>query len=1043
MALGRHLFFLVSIGVLAAGMIVSGAASSVEIKRPKIDYNRDIRPIITKCFSCHGHDAKAVMADLRLDQRDTATLRLADGKYAIVPGHPEQSELIARINAKDPGDLMPPPESNKVLSADDKAMMREWIKQGAQYKPHWAFVAPVRPAIPHLNAANSRWARSPIDAFVAERLEQEGLHPSSEADRRTLIRRVSLDLTGLLPTPVETQAFVDNKAPNAYEKVVDRFLASPRYGERMAMDWMDDARYADSNGYQADYERYQWRWRDWVIDAFNKNMPFDRFTVEQIAGDMLPNATMNQIIATGFNRNHRINTEGGVIVEEWRVETVIDRVETTSQTWLGLTAGCARCHDHKYDPISQKEFYGLYAYFNNVPETGSGEERPVNHPPLISAPYPEQQAQLLVLDQRLVALRERQQQLRNTSEEKAQEWQLASMPEPPKDKLLLRANLPSLATDEAVKKDIGRSTGAIVTGEKASIDLGNQGDFDQWQPFTYAVWINPKNGSGAPISKMDVAHGFRGWDLFLSDGRPAIHIINDWPKNALKVNAKAMIPNGAWSHVCVTYDGSRKPSGIHFYINGRDVGQETEMDTLTGSIHTDVTLKVGRRTGADAFAGKVDDLLLYSRAISAAEVQQVASVSAAAPILRLPKEQRSAVQRRTVVHEWLLANNVIYKALDQERDKLSAGRVKLSNQISTVMIMAELPRPRDAFVLVRGQYDKRGVDVSAGIPKAFPPLPKGAPNNRLGFARWLVSPANPLTARVAVNRMWERLFGIGIVETSEDFGTRATFPSHPELLDWLATELIQRKWNQKALWKELVMSATYRQSAHVSRELTTVDPLNRLLARGPRFRLNAEVLRDQAMQVGGILTEKIGGPSVRPYQPDGVWDEVNVYGNLRNYKHDMGAGLRRRSLYTIWKRTAAPPLMTLFDSGSRETCRVRRSRTDTPLQALAMLNDTTYVEAARALAIRMLKEGGATADARVKFAYEAVLIRPPRPEEARILLTSIARNLSAYRVNPKAAKELISEGDLRNPPGVDPAVLAAYTLAASTILNLDEAITKQ
>jgi len=1048
----RVLLQVTGFSLLAAGVwSIPGKPTKTVAK--KIDYNRDIRQIITKCFTCHGHDSKALMAGLRLDQRDTATEKLPSGGYAIVPGHPEKSELIERIYAKD-AMQMPPKSSNKFLNDEERGLLKQWILEGAEYKQHWAWVAPVRPAVPKVRQAS--WPINPIDNFILAKLEEKGLKPSPQADKRTLIRRVTLDLIGIPPTPADVNAFLADKSPKAYEKVVDRLLASPRYGERMAMDWMDYARYADSNGYQADYERYQWRWRDWVIDAYNKNMPYDQFTVEQLAGDLLPHPTLDQRIATGFNRNHRINTEGGVIVEEWRVETVIDRVETTAATWLGLTAGCARCHDHKYDPITQKDFYSLNAFFNNIAETGSGVERPVNHPPIIKAPYPAQEKQMQELTSKLAVLQTEAKQRVEANRAASETWIPTIKPADPalaagQVARYTLTEAPTVQSDSApVPKVVGkplfgmgRSTGSISTNMNSYVDLGQAGDFDGSKPLSYGYWINPSGGDGSSLSKMDTSHDYRGWDLFLQGGKPAPHFVNSWPNDALKVVSKTALPMNQWSHILVTYDGSKKPDGVKIYINGKLTGQDIEANTLKSTIHTDVSMKIGRRTGDTGVQEQVDDLVLYNRVLTAQEAESIADVSAATPYLHIAPEKRTPEQKVALAELYSAENDSEYKKASAEAKQTQEAKDKLDNQITTVMVMEDLPKPRDCYILIRGAYDKHGAKVTADTPSFLPPIPKGFPKNRLGLAEWIVSPTNPLTSRVAVNRFWERFFGTGIVATSEDFGTRAEFPSHPELLDWLATEFIRLKWDQKALIKELVTCATYKQSSDENQEIVKADPLNRYLARGPRFRMQAEVIRDQALAVAGLLVEKIGGPSVRPYQPDGVWDELNVYGNLRNYKHDTDSGLHRRSLYTIWKRTAAPPEMTLFDMTARETCRVRRARTNTPLQALVLLNDVTYFEAARVLANRMIKEGGATPKDRLNFAYEWTISRPPSAEETQILEEGINRRLAHYRQNPAAAKKLISDGDAKNDPKIDPAELAAYTVAASTILNLDETLTKE
>lgn len=696
----------------------------------------------------------------------------------------------------------------------------------------------------------------------------------------------------------------------------------------------------------------------------------------------------------------------------------------------------------------------MYAYFNNSSDTGTGVEQPVNHPPVIKAPTPEQTRELARLEKQLALIAAQVEGRLAKNARSASSWKMSGGDLAVPAGLSVRYSLGSTSSvvngagsaprnEGPVEADKGNAGSAVKTSEKAFLDLGSAGDFDRTYAFSYSVWLKPTGMGGAPLSKMDVASDYRGWDLFMNGDRPAFHLISKWPENALKVISRRRIPAGKWSHVTVTYDGKSKASGAAIYVDGVRSELDVEADTLSGSTKTPVSLKVGRRTTADSFVGSVEDLILYPRALSAVEVKKLNELSAVAPILALPVEKRTKEQAATLTRLWSLNHDATYAKLDKQKLDLTAQRQKLESQISTVMIMDEMAKPRETHVLLRGEYDKLGEVVTPAIPSALPPLPVGAPNNRLGFAKWVVDPSNPLTARVLVNRMWERLFGIGIVETSEDLGTQATFPSHPDLLDWLATEIVRLQWDQKAMWKELVMSASYRQSSDVSTELQKNDPLNRLIARGPRFRLPAEVMRDQALLAGGLLVEKVGGPSVRPYQPDGVWDETNVYGNLRNYKHDTGEGLYRRSLYTIWKRTAAPPEMTLFDVPSRETCRIRRARTNTPLQALALMNDVTYVEAARALAQRMMLEGGKTVEERLRFAYQQLLSRDPSADELAILSAGFKRKLAVYDSSPKATEALLKQGDLKNDPRLDKAELAAYTLTASTLLNLDETLTKE
>ena len=848
-----------------------------------VDFNREVRPILSEnCFRCHGVDEKQRQAGLRLDLRDKALLKLESGETAIVPGDPAKSEAIRRVAASDDGERMPPKQMNKRLTPAQIETLRRWIATGANYAQHWAFVKPVRPSLPTLR--NKAWPKNEIDAFILARLEKEGLQPSPEASRETLIRRLSLDLNGLPPTPQEVDAFVVDRASDAYERLVDRLLASPRYGERMAIQWLDFARYADSNGFQEDGSRSMWRWREWLIQALNDNLPFDQFTIKQLAGDLLPKATLEDRIATGFNRNHRTNNEGGAIPEEWRVETVIDRVETTSQVWMGLTMGCARCHDHKYDPITQKEFYRFFAIFNNVPESGAGAGSGANTPPTIRSPSLEQQSRLKELERAIAAAEEE----------------------------LHRIECADLAAAQAA-------------WEKAAME--------------HAI------------------------------SEPTRQTAPEKPANSKAKKAK-LAPKPA----------PAKP------------------DAVPSPILAILKIEATRRTPAQD--KQVSD---YCR-------PRLGGAIAVADKKLLQARQAKAAFEAT---------------------------------FPQTMVMEEMPQPREAFVLIRGQYENRGEKVTAGLPAFLPPLPPGAALNRLGMAQWLVCPDHPLTARVWVNRSWEVFFGAGIVKTSENMGTQADFPSHPELLDWMATEFMRRHWDMKGMVKLIVTSATYRQSSKATPQLLQVDPENRLLARGPRFRLAGELLRDQALAVSGLLKEKIGGPSVRPYMPQGIWDETSVYGDLRNYRAEPGDGLYRRTLYTIWKRTAAPPTNLLFDAPTREICTVKRSRTNTPLQALAVLNEVTFVEASRKLAERMIAEGGATPELRLAYGFRLAAARQPRPDELKILADGLKADLDRFHRTPEAAKKLIAVGDSRPPPQLKPEELAAYALAANVLLNLDEVLTRE
>ena len=808
-----HAILLITCGI---GFGSYGSAAAAE----RLGYNRDIRPILSEnCFGCHGPDEHDRKGGLRLDAPQPEQPTTDSGLAAIVQGKPDKSELIARILADDSDVIMPPPESNKTLSAEQKVMLRRWVAEGAAYEPHWAYLAPVRPDGPVVK--NAAWPRNAIDCFIFARLEAEGLRPSPEADRSTLIRRLALDLTGLPPTRAEAEAFLADTAPDAYEQLVDRLLASPHYGERMAVDWLDAARYADTNGYQVDRDRENWPWRDWVIAAFNDNLPFDRFTVEQLAGDLLPNPTRGQRIATGFHRNHMLNEEGGIIAEEFLAEYTGDRVETTATVWLGQTFNCTRCHDHEFDPLTQRDFYSLKAFFHNVNERGVGDYGAhirVNAPPFLRVPTPEQERTLADLEARVVAATKTLGELRATQQQ---------------------------------------------------------------------VAAPPADQSPAPIKQAEE------------------------------------------------------------------------------------NLKQAQKSFAD-----------------------------------------------------------------------------FEHSIPTALVMEELPQPRTTFILVRGDYASPGEEVTAATPAVLPALADDLPRNRLGLAKWLVAPENPLTARVTVNRFWQSVFGTGLVVTPDDFGSQGAVPSHPELIDWLAVEFRESGWDVKRLVKLLVTSATYRQQSALPPGLADRDPQNRLLARGPRFRLQAEVLRDQALAASGLLVPDLGGPAVKPYHPPGLYEQVvNQKDNPKaTYVQGSGADLHRRSLYTYWKRSVPHPAMLAFDAPFRETCTVKRSRTNTPMQALTLMNDPTFVEAARFLAARMIREAGADAADRIAHGFWLVLARPPRSEEVALLTRALERFRTDYAAAVADARALLGVGDARAVAvPVDDAEardLAAYALVAQILLCRDETLMK-
>ncbi len=1017
------------------------AASVFGAERP-LEFNRDIRPILSdKCIRCHGPDAAAKKIPLRLDREASAKTDLG-GRRAIVEGDPASSEMIHRITAEKKAIKMPPVYSGLSLTDREIETLRTWIAQGAKWQQHWSFLPPVTPAIPQVK--NAAWVRNPIDAFVAERLDREGLSPSPEASKETLLRRVSLDLTGVPAAIAEIDAFVKDQSPKAYENAVDRLLASPRYGERMAVRWLDAARYADSNGYQFDGERVMWRWRDWVIDAFNRNQRFDQFTLEQIAGDLLPNATTGQKIATGFNRNHRANTEDGIIPEEYAVEYVVDRVETTSTVFMGVTLGCARCHNHKYDPFTQKEFYQIFAYFNNVPEMGRAMKYG-NSPPLVPAPTLEQQSAMQKLEQRIHGAEAMLKTQSAAINEAQSRW----------ENVLAKADAlywaPTEGLDIAFPFESSLVPGRI--GKAASFD-GNTvvealqaGAFDIEDRFSLAAWIYSGTvPDGSIVTKMADQPKGKGYGVHMNQGKVHVNVTSTWADDAIRLETEATLEAKHWYHVAVTYSGSRMAEGVHVYIDGKPAKVKVELDSLyrpfgNAGFKFREPLRIGAGWGKDRrFHGLIDQVLVYRRVLQESEIAGLALGESLQAIAQKLAAARTAVEA-SQIHSYFLENaaptevHTAYRRLTL----LLQEKEKLETTFPTVMVMDERPFRKDTFVLVRGAYNVPGEKVEPGVPAALPPLPEDAPNNRLGFAKWLIDPANPLLARVTVNRFWQMYFGTGLVKTTEDFGMQGDLPSHPELLDWLATDFIRSGWDVKALQKRIVTSATYRQSSKVTPELVQRDPENRLLARGARNRLPAEMVRDQALFVAGLLVDKVGGPSVKPYQPAGLWKEINMQDG--DYVPGTGDDLHRRSLYTFWKRTIAPPMMTNFDSASRESCTVRETRTNTPLQALNLMNDVSFLEAARFLGQRMLKEGGASADARLRYGFRTVTGRLPSASEQQVLRDNLQYHLDYF--SSGKGEPYLKHGVAQADPALDTRELAAYAAVGSLLLNLDETVTKE
>jgi mono/diheme cytochrome c family protein len=1061
----RSLLLNSAIGICLLAQPLAAAAESAA--KP-VDFDRDIRPILSdNCYACHGPDEKQRQVNLRLDTKEGA---FADrgGYRVIVPGDAAKSKLFQKITAENKALRMPPPGSERSLTAAQIDRIRRWIEQGARWETHWSYRPPQRPAIPKVK--NAAWPRNPIDFFILARLESEGLRPSPEADKATLLRRLTFDLTGLPPTPAEVDRFLADKSPDAYEKCVDRLLRSPRYGERMAMQWLDLARYADTHGYHIDSHRDMWHWRDWVIQAFNRNMPFDQFTVEQIAGDLLPNATVAQRVATGFNRNHMINFEGGAIPEEYQVEYVVDRVEATANTWMAMTLGCARCHDHKYDPIRQKDFYRFYAFFNTISEKGL-DGRKGNAEPVLPLPSPEQQRRLEELT-RDIAAKEKAMPAEKELALLQKEWETtapARLPPPSRDGLLAHYELDGSFADTSGRYQHGRTLSgdaAYVAGpviKAADIDgqthvsFGNVGDFDWQDAFSLALWLKPAGRlEMSAVQKIENATERRGYEICFDESQPipglkrgehlVVRLIHRWPDDLIEVRTKERLALGTWYEAAVTYDGSGKAAGLKVYLDGKPAAIEIVHDRLSGTLRTASPLEIGNRKLGNPYKGQIDDFRIYSRMLTSAEIEQLAVREPVRATLSLVEGKRSKDQREKI-REYFLTYEAAgpIREVHSELRRLQAEKERLEEAIPTTMVMQEMEKPRETFVLGRGDYRNRGEKVTPGVPSALPPLPKDAPANRLGLARWLVDPSHPLTARVAVNRYWQMYFGTGIVKTAEDFGSQGEPPSHPELLDWLATEFIRTGWDVKAMQRLIVTSAAYRQSSRATPELRERDPENRLLARGPRFRLAAEMVRDNALAVSGLLHEQIGGPGVFPYQPKGLWEEI-AYGDVysaQTYTPSHGSDLYRRSMYTFWKRTSPPPSLITFDAPDREKCTARRTVTNTPLQALVLMNDPTYVEAARALAQRMIAEAGRDPVKRVRFAFRLATARTPAPEEEQVLLDIARQKLADYRRDPEAASKLLQVGESPVDRRLNKSELAAWTTVASVILNLDETITKE
>ncbi len=1038
----------------------------------ELDYNLHVKPILSdKCFSCHGPDKGKLKAGLRLDIASSAYADLPEspGKVAINPGSLTGSELFHRILSSDPEYRMPSSKSHLSLSSKEKAILIKWIEQGAIYKPHWAFVKPVKPAIPTVK--NKAWTINSIDNFIAHTLEREQMHPSKQANKELLLRRVSLDLIGLPPTINEIDAFVKDTGSTAYEKQVDRLLASPHYGEKMATDWLDGARYADSHGYTVDRIRDVSPYRDWVINAFNKNSSYDQFIHWQLAGDLMPNPTKDMLIATAFNRLHPQNMEGGIIDEEFQSEYVIDRINTTGTALMGLTIGCAKCHDHKFDPISQKNYYELFSFFNQTKEAGQISFDDAMPSPTLLLPTEEKEDIIQFINKSINEQKNKLAQVKQSATTDFEKWlhserykNLSS------EKIPLNAlqgqfnfdngtlkNGVNLKLPGAMKRELGGVPGekpvfenghkhkALVLDGDEWLDISPIGIFRKHNPFSIAisVWIPNQFKEGVIFHKCvaERLYNYRGYHLYFKNDRLEIALSHAAPSNAITRISKEIIPREKWNQLTLTYDGSTQAIGLKLFLNGRELEMETTMDQLTKDILIYSNVQPGLQVGAwnrgfGFKGGKIDDLLVYNRALTDYEIKVVSGQNEWATIANKSINQLSQADINTLKEYYL---SCIHRGVLSEQNQLQQLQSRLSDStenISEMMIMEDMPSWKKTYLLKRGNYDVRGEEVFPNTPEAIFPFPKESSKNRLGFAQWLTNENHPLTARVAVNRYWQIFFGTGLVKTTEDFGNQGESPSHPELLDWLAVSFRESGWDIKKLCRLIVLSATYQQESKADASTILNDPENRLLSHGPSVRLSAEMIRDNALMASGLLNKKIGGKSIKPYQPPGLWEINNT-----SYTADTGEVVYRRSLYIIMKRSVPNPTLSTFDASSGSYCVVRRQKTNTPLQALVTLNDPTFVEASKVLGEQISKTPNQQNG--IETVYKKLTGLTPGKKEIELLMLLQQQEVKNFRAYPTKITGWLKAGQYKIEKTLEPAVVAANAVVASTIMNSDATITKR
>lgn len=1045
--------------LLGLGGVATGfQKSSPKPVQKKLVYSRDILPILSdKCFKCHGPDSSSRMADLRLDL-STGAFKNRNGKFAVVPGKPDHSMVAQRINSKD--DPMPPQDSGKSLTKAQKDLITRWIAEGAVYTKLWSF-EPLPTKVP-VPVTKSTWVRNDIDRFILARLDKAKIAPSPAADRLRWLRRVTLDLTGLPPTEADMASFQVDTSKDAYDKVVDRLLGSPHFGERMAVDWLDAARYSDSYGYQSDLIMPTWPYRDWVVKSFNENLPYDRFLTDQIAGDLLPNATREERLATAFNRLHRQSNEGGSIALEYKTEYASDRVSTFGTAVLGLTLGCAKCHDHKFDPISQKEYYQLFGYFNSIDEYGLLLSSEIVPTPSLLLPTKEQETKLAQLKAAASKARADLSAVAAAAAPKFNQW-LESKPTTPdipdlvgyfgldteKDEKFVNEVSGSVVCDKIGKPDStpGQTEkGLLLDGENGIVIRGLKSK-ERWDPFTWSFWLNDPRPSKGPVILLhrtggtDV--GFCGFDLILEDGRLTARVMRHWPGNALAIRTNTAFPANKWTHIAWSYDGAGTASGLRLYVDGKPASTTVLNDKIWKTIHAYGDLgpsggdwSFGQRFREAGFkGGKIDDVAYAERDLTPIEIGQIYDKNGIVRPLMDRDNHKAELQAY-----YLSAFDKEYRESRSALLKAEKELATFENGIQEISIMEEAPKEIPSYILARGVYDAPRTEanrVHRDVPQVLPPLKPKGNNNRLALAQWATRPDNPLTARVAVNRLWQIMFGVGLVETSENFGVQGTQPTHPELLDYLARRFIDSGWNVKAMLRQMALSATYRQDSARTVKNAKADPENRLYSRGPSHRLSAEMVRDTVLFASGLLTDKLGGPPVNPYQPAGIWTENN--GMTQGFVQSKGPDLYRRSLYSTWKRTTPVPSMLMFDATAREACVVRRQTTNTPLQALVLLNDVQFVEAARALADKILGTKAGDPD-RIQTMFRRLAGRLATPREVTLLSAAYQEQLKAYRADIDSAKKLIQVGESKASPGLDPAELAAMTVTVQTVLNSDAVI---